>query len=301
MVNNIWTRSTGKPLLLLLTLLLVSTWSVSVQADDTAGVINLRDVPAPYSFGGICKLPSGELWEAGGDGHLRYASPGGKTREYRPVKDEDLSGIYFVNSDKGWVVGENGTILYTSNGGRKWTRQVSRVKTDLKAVTCTDEKHCWIVGRNSVLATKDGGVNWNEVKLATEESLVAVDFINNRTGWAVGTNGMVARTRDGGATWEIQQVRMFLFPDTVTNLKAVKFENEQLGWVAGMAGIARTLDGGETWEITGIDETFIGLVSAGSTRVWAVTNSNPQGLNYCSEDAGQTWHKCYSQLSNSKR
>src|SRR5262245_47496064 len=34
-----------------------------------------------------------------------------------------LSGVFFVDRDRGWVVGSNGTLLATEDGGAKWRRQ----------------------------------------------------------------------------------------------------------------------------------------------------------------------------------
>src|SRR5262249_59363131 len=32
-----------------------------------------------------------------------------------------LSGVFFIDRDRGWVVGSNGTLLVTENGGARWS------------------------------------------------------------------------------------------------------------------------------------------------------------------------------------
>ncbi|TVR65298.1 MAG: hypothetical protein EA426_00095, partial [Spirochaetaceae bacterium] len=64
------------------------------------------------------------------------------------------------------------------------------------------------------------------------------------TGWVVGPDGAVARTRDGGQSWDRLEMSI------TTSIEAVDFLNENVGIVAGAsAAVALTFDGGESWQV----------------------------------------------------
>jgi photosystem II stability/assembly factor-like uncharacterized protein len=279
-------------LLLVMPLLLMSPLSAARFQDEPAESPDRRGLPYPYCFGQFCRLERDE-WIVGGRGQVIHFSTDAPMREQSLTK-EDLSGVYFVNASTGWVVGTNGTIFHTMDGGNQWIPQVSQVKKDLRAITCADESHCWAVGYSGViLRTEDGGRQWTQVKINVSEIFYAVDFISEQIGWAVGEDGIVFHTRNGGRTWDEHRATILFSPGTdfeePADMLAVKFANEKLGWVAGRNGIARTTDGGLTWEVKVEDETFIGLISCDGNKVWAINKGGP---NYCSDDGGQTWHKC---------
>jgi photosystem II stability/assembly factor-like uncharacterized protein len=245
-----------------------------------------------------------EIWSVGGGGHVGYDNIEGVSRKYNLANDEiyngDLYGVYFNNSGSGWVVGDGGVIFHTSNRGKKWKLQHTGVKTKLRAITCTSEKHCWAVGDEGIiLITSDEGESWERIKAGVSERLEAVEFIDSKIGWAVGDNGLVIRTQDGGRTWSVHRISNSCDPECGSgvpdSLKAVKFMNENFGWVAGYDGIARTGDGGDTWEIFNLESSrevaaIVGIVSHDGKKVWAVN----RGHNYCSEDSGKIWKKCTS-------
>ena len=133
--------------------------------------------------------------------------------------------------------------------------------------------------------------------------LFALDFVNNHTGWVVGEDGFIAHTADGGESWEKERATVILFPNGPfakhTDLLAVKFVDENRGWVAGAGGIARTADAGKTWETKEIeDNAFIGLVSNDGKTIWAVSRG---GRNYMTKDAGLTWMIASSEKVSAKR
>jgi photosystem II stability/assembly factor-like uncharacterized protein len=258
--------------------------------DDPAYDIKLSGLPGPYSLGRICKLRSGDLWIVGADG-IQHISSDGTVRKAE-IPDEELNGVFCANENSGWVVGSRGSVLHTEDGGLNWTRQTSNVTESLNAITCADESSCWAVGEKGVvLTTKDGGNHWKKVRSGLSTSLFAVDFVNHQMGWAAGEDGFIVRTTNGGKSWEQQQADIILFPDGPyakrTDLLALKFIDENRGWVAGAGGIARTDDGGKTWEAKAVeDNAFIGLVSNDGKTLWAVSG---RGTNYVTTDGGLTW------------
>lgn len=252
--------------------------------------IDLRGIAGPYSFGRFCRPASDELWAVGGGGSVLHTDANGTTE--KRVGDVDLNGVYFANSSVGWVVGVGGAVFHTKDGGAKWVRQWSGVSEELEGITCLDDNHCWAVGGGgTILRTVDRGRNWKVLTSKTSTDLNAVTFINERSGWAVGDSGLVLHTSDGGETWEKQRAKIILFPRgpfaAPTHLLAVRFLDENRGWVTGSGGVARTQDGGTTWEAVEVEGgAFIGLVSKDGEVVWAIGSG---GTNYRSRNAGLTW------------
>ena len=281
------------PVLVLVMLILAPLLTGASITDDRSPTINRRGLPTPYCFANFCRQEKDE-WIVGGGGWILHLSTYADKHEQHPT-EEDLVGVYFVNSSVGWVVGYNGTILRTLDG-EHWEPQSSGTDHTLKAINCVDENHCWAVGVGGViLRTEDGGQMWLPVESPVTDNLNAVDFINKDIGWAASHEGRVLRTLDGGRSWKKSESGIILFPHGLTSkgfLLAVKFANEKLGWVAGGGGLARTTDGGVTWEVKIEEETFVGLVSRDGKNVWAI---DEWGKNQCSNDGGQTWKKCPSE------
>ncbi|MBD3178590.1 MAG: hypothetical protein GF417_02775 [Candidatus Latescibacteria bacterium] len=67
-------------------------------------------------------------------------------------------------------------------------------------------------------------------------------FINSREGWIVGQMGTVARTADGGESWESEVI------DSL-NLNSIYFVDNMNGWIVGEeSSLYRTTNGGDTWQ-----------------------------------------------------
>jgi photosystem II stability/assembly factor-like uncharacterized protein len=86
--------------------------------------------------------------------------------------------------------------------------------------------------------TTNGGSTW---QLTLDGgNIFDLWFVNDNLGFAGGDGGVLARTTDGGASWE------WLDPPTNAAINSLFFLNDTLGWYAGNGG-ARTTDGGDTW------------------------------------------------------
>ena len=102
---------------------------------------------------------------------------------------------------------------------------------------------------------------WHTVELGTDARFRDIFFVDARNGWMVGEagigikGGMVARTRDGGETWEYQSG---IVPDryrsSSVDLNAVHFVDSLRGCIAAESGtVLVTADGGETWDEIHVD------------------------------------------------
>ncbi len=200
-------------------------------------------------------------------------------------------GVWFNTSGIGWVVGDDGLIFHSTDNGYSWIKQVSGTTDTLKAVTCTDTKNCWILGDNDLLRTKNGGKTW---KALTAIDGNAIEFLDTKNGWIVGDNE-VYKTENGGETWQTSQIES---KENDAHYKAVKFVDKKVGWIGGRDRIAATTDGGKTWKITELENAnIVGIVAHDKKTVLAVNRGE---YNYCSDDSGKNWKKCYPYQTDDK-
>ncbi|MEH6577276.1 MAG: YCF48-related protein [Amphritea sp.] len=55
-----------------------------------------------------------------------------------------------------------------------------------------------------VLVSVDNGNSWQQIETPTSVLLTAVTFIDKKNGWMVGHDGLLARSLDGGQSWQTQ-------------------------------------------------------------------------------------------------
>ena len=106
---------------------------------------------------------------------------------------------------------------------------------------------CGILLNSAILADAD----WKMVQVKHDDFPVFKDiyFADKKNGWVVGVSGfgddgMVFHTKDGGATWELQELSA-----NVKTLSRVFFVSSKVGWAVGQDGtIVATKNGGKTWD-----------------------------------------------------
>lgn len=84
-----------------------------------------------------------------------------------------------------------------------------------------------------------------------KDNLYGAKFVDSQHGWVVGAFGSIARSADGGKTWQPQVSK------TTQQLYDVDFVDARQGWIVGRQGlILHTTDGGATWapQTSGTDQ-----------------------------------------------
>lgn len=120
--------------------------------------------------------------------------------------------------------------------------------------------------------------------------LYGVHGVDSLHVWACGDSGMVARTKDGGETWE------WLDIGKRATLVGIWFVDTLIGWVSGDSGtIAKTIDGGDSWVFQTIsDSCFEDLRKAqfvDSLRGWVGGSTLCESNLYRTQDGGLTWEE----------
>ncbi|MBN2103224.1 hypothetical protein JW835_04200 [bacterium] len=140
----------------------------------------------------------------------------------------NLSDVFFLDSNVGWIVGDNYTILKTINSGNEWLLQSIQEPISLWSIFIINSKIGWIVGDNgTILKTDNGGDSWmNQISNITN-CLRSVYFINENIGWVVGDGGTILKTTDAGENWILLQSNSKVY------LSSVFFINNEVGWIVG--------------------------------------------------------------------
>src|SRR5262245_60004324 len=143
----------------------------------------------------------------GGSKRISYLPTSGQGPEWSGQSSgalAKLSGVFFVDCDRGWVVGSNGTLLATEDGGAKWRRQTLPERQNgeaLNDVWFFNPDRGLLLGeyglfnrkgdidrseRGFLIMSKDRGANWEAgaLRRPPDSTLLRMAFANDRLGWA---------------------------------------------------------------------------------------------------------------------
>ena len=128
-----------------------------------------------------------------------------------------FTDIVFKDALHGIILGSTNTspgVWYTSDGGMTWTPSTG-------ADNGVPYKGCHVSGNTYFLVDNGGrikksvnnGQTWTTVYTIPGGLLTGIDFYDDNTGMACGDYGVIARTTDGGTTWQVQQVGSDIWRD----------------------------------------------------------------------------------------
>ncbi len=261
-----------------------------------------------------------QLWIAGQQGLILHSADGGKTWQKQESGTKAyLFSIFFINDNHGFAVGDRSTVTETTDGGKTWkarevTRATEATDTDTALamqdpifydIRFTNEQTGWIAGEfGQLLKSTDGGQNWipHQNSLMTPESGV-VDvmdlptffgefMISDQEGLAAGLDGKIVRTRDSGATWRFEPMKL-AFPIR-DPLYQPYVTADGTAWAVGAAGEVLHLPPGQA-EWTRADlgmpiYTWLRSVDfADAQNGWLVGG---YGYILRTTDGGKTWKLC---------
>lgn len=237
-------------------------------------------------------------WAVGDAGTILHTQDGGNTwvAQKSPV-DSYLMAVHFADASNGWIATEETTILATRDGGKTWAVQFKDRNEDvvLRSISFCDARNGWAGGENGfIYHTGNGGETWEKqagfVEISEEtELLVSGNFIfdvqavDPTTAWVVGLGKYVAKTTDGGQTWE--KLELDLIPEV--HLFAVRVDSVGNTYIGGNGVLVRSEDGGKTFKHASVSPAVTygwigdiaqrggnGLVAVGN-KAWVYRNSNP--------------------------
>lgn len=257
-----------------------------------------------FTLSSICFIDDQIGWAVGDGGTIIHTEDGGKTWEKQTSPlGYFLMGVHFVNDQKGWIVTERTTILYTENAGEKWQFQFSDEDFTLKRVSFCDELHGWAVGEfGYIYYTDNGGRTWQHQagyfdisdetgEMVGENFLFDVIAVDPRTSWVAGIDGYVAKTVDGGATW---QKMMNGVPKT--HLFSINLDEQGTILIGGNALLLHSSDGGETFRAVGTEPpmTYGWIYQIASRGAAGFVAVGKNGWVYLADSQGSLWRRAGS-------
>lgn len=194
-----------------------------------------------------CSYVDGLGVAVGERGHVLRSEDGGQSWVQVKVPTRaTLTGVFFIDKDRGWIVGHDQVILRTVNGGLDWSLIYSapQQESPLLDIWFADAEHGFAVGAyGRYLETTDGGVHWR-ARLVSE-----YDYHFNRILAApeglflVGEAGTILRSTDSGENWEALES-----PYEGSYFGGLSLGEKNL-LIYGLRGhLYRSDDGGESWE-----------------------------------------------------
>ena len=245
---------------------------------------------------------------AGERGHILYSDDNGSSwQQARVPTTQMLTGVYFVDQQRGWAVGHDGLILVSDDGGESWRiqrdglavqeqanleireqahRQIKELELALEGANEEIRPELELQHEDAVMDLEDADIALEEPVFTTP--LMDVWFRDQNRGWAVGAFGTLVSTNDGGQHWVGQ-------PDLVDNpdefhLNSITGDGANRVFIAGEGGVMyRSLDGGDSWETLEpfYEGSWFGLVYSAPHDALLVFGL--QGNLYRSNDFGETW------------
>ncbi len=185
---------------------------------------------------------------------------------------DDAADLFFNTPLEGWILGgfSSNALYHTTNGGDTWTASgtFAGIYTGLDFVGDSG----WAVNASNVLQyTTDGGATWTESFIPVT-SPNDIDFFNESVGYVAGWFGEIARSDDGGVTWELLTIPEKFEDDKFWDLYLLS-ENEF--WISTTNDRAYyTANGGISWTVLEIGSegsgSFFGIAASPDGDAWTI-------------------------------
>ncbi|MHB1342673.1 MAG: cell wall-binding repeat-containing protein [Coriobacteriia bacterium] len=257
--------------------LLITSNGTLWQTTDAGGTWAERVVPEVATGTGYwvdaCWADADTAWLLSGDGELMRSDDAGLTWDEGPVvtSQDPTTCMAFSDALHGWVAGL-GYLARTEDGGNTWVQCDLPLRNGSLTITAVAfesalEGVVWTAGQGAAW-TDDGGVTWHLSDWLTFEPMYSIAYRTPLDVWAVGVDGQMARSLDGGRSWDVVP------PITSAWLSGIEWFDAETAIAAGEAGVIlqtdnagvnwhfRTIDGG------GNDVPWISALGAGAGAAW---------------------------------
>lgn len=236
-------------------------------------------------------------WAVGANGLVLHTSDGGNNWQTinTPVTSK-LMTVYFLDENTGWVMGWNQHRLFTQDNGKNWVVESDGNDLYYKDLHFVNDSVGYALrfSTGQILKTTNRGNTWFFKNISNPQGAPNdVYFIDKQRGWVTGTQSYIARTRDGGETFET-----VLAPSGYSFFEKPVFVNDNIGWIiANSCWILSTNNGGQDWNIQvecGAESGFLNdLFFLNENIGWVVGGENSSGKNISrilhTSDGGNSW------------
>lgn len=154
----------------------------------------------------------------------------------------DLYSIRF-NGQTGFITASEGVVIRTLNGGSSWSTKTIVYDNTLLINSCYVNDTWFVVGNyNALFKSTNNGNSWIDISGTSSFTwLQSIHFFTENEGIVVGTAGLIAKTVNGGSTWNFNTI-------TTNHLEEICFVNNNTGYIVGNYGtILKTTNKGNSW------------------------------------------------------
>ena len=215
----------------------------------------------------------------------------------------DLNDVWAVDENTVWAVAQQNVILKTTDGGANWFRvppPTKRTDATLSSISIIGKTDIWISG-NVVYHSTDGGNNWTSIQspVLTNKDLQGIHAISKNIVYVAGgrdrgENGFIARTTDGGQTWDS------IVPADDFNknewIGVTSSDPDNVVVYGGTSHYTYTTNGGQTWVNDSVPNTGGGAVGGADINCLIMLDSqiwwgafDYDGI-FKTNNAGSTWN-----------
>lgn len=249
-------------------------------------------LPQLMLINGVAQLDGQRLVAVGELGHL-FSSKGlgqpWREAAVTPQRGSSLTQVFFASQTLGLAVGHDGWILRSEDAGQSWQEVNFDADTGdaLMSVWGRAQGPLFATGSfGRFLVSNDQGKSWQQSDTGLgDRHLYGIAGDGGQRLMVVGETGLVARSADGGNSWE-------RLPDFYNGSFFGLIALSASDWlVYGMRGKAfRTQDFGATWHEVDAD-TALSLYGGTRTDDGRVVLVGEGGVVTESRDAGQTFKR----------
>ena len=262
---------------------------------DSGTTFILYDLSIPAGQNSIA-YAAGSKYTFDTEGVIIKTLDGGETWEtIYPLSGTSTSfeKIEFLNENKGFVAGYD-LFMKTEDGGATWTPIT--VGTDVylyNNLSFYNENVGFVSAQLNdapyfaIYLTIDGGETWNPATDVFNAGAISMAFADESTLFSVGADEKIAKSTDGGDTWNQ------IYSGIIQNyFVSTYFKDVNNGVVAGEDGLLKTThDSGETWsDFSSGYHHFYGLAYKANEIMAAGTDDEI----YFSEDNGETFNLLFA-------
>lgn len=203
-------------------------------------------------------------WFVVGDsGIVLYTSDGGDHwQQQESGTTNSLQDVCFMDPREGIAVGVRSTIIHTNDGGVSWDMAAGLPIEGFYNASAPKLDVFLVASGSKIYGTGQQDAQWHPLPAVFEGGIVGMYFLDSANGWVVSNrrtpeslgsrrNDYIARTTDGGSSWNITLDREIgVIPMGLTN---VAFADRLNGLATGNAAkVLRSTDGGLSWSQEGI-------------------------------------------------
>ncbi len=155
---------------------------------------------------------------------------------------------------------------------------------------------------STIKRSKDNGETWDTIWPEGTNCTPSVFWCDRDTGFVGGYNNRIAKTTDGGDTWETTEFAPG-YPEYIYRPFTAYFVSPAIGWLGGACSrgseppkgfVVRTTDGGRNWAPQRVPEGLtlqaIGFFNA--DYGWAGGHSTTSGGLLYTANGGESWQEC---------